>query len=81
VILRSALPTEGSRVCSSTKPLFAPKALRFPVIDCPAFCAGAVIRGPKWRSRDPNVASGSWGVAVTGSWRWVARSCPPAFRA
>jgi hypothetical protein len=30
-----------------SKPFFAPKALYFLVIDCPAFCAGVVIRGPK----------------------------------
>jgi hypothetical protein len=44
-----------------SKPLFAPKALYFLVIDCPAFCTGVVIRGPKWRSQDRNVASGSGG--------------------
>lgn len=41
-----------------SKPLFAPKALHFLVIDCPAFFAGVVIRAPKWRSQDRNVASG-----------------------
>ena len=44
-----------------SKPLFAPKALQFLVIDCLAFCTGVVIRGPKWRSQDRNVASGSGG--------------------
>ena len=44
-----------------SKPLFAPKALHFLVIDCPAFCTGVVIPGPKWRSQDRNVASGSRG--------------------
>jgi hypothetical protein len=44
-----------------SKPLFAPKALQFLVIDCPAFYTGVVICGPKWRSQDRNVASGSWG--------------------
>ncbi|OBI78024.1 hypothetical protein A9X01_27700 [Mycobacterium asiaticum] len=29
------------------KPFFAPKALHLLVIDCPAFSAGVVIRGPK----------------------------------
>jgi hypothetical protein len=59
-----------------SKPLFAPKALHFLVIDCPAFCTGVVIRGPKWRSQNRNVTSGSWRVAVTGAWRLVARCCP-----
>jgi hypothetical protein len=44
-----------------SKPLFAPKALQFLVIDCPLFCTGVVLCGPKWRSQDRNVASGSWG--------------------
>jgi hypothetical protein len=48
-----------------SKPLFAPKALHLLVIDCPALCTGVVIRGPKWRIRIV-------GLAVTGSWRWVA---------
>jgi hypothetical protein len=36
-------------LCHS-KPFFAPKALHFLVIDCPTFCAGVVIRGPKPRA-------------------------------
>jgi len=55
-----------------SKPLFAPTALHFLVIDCPAFGTGVVIRGPKWRSQDRTVASGSGRLAVAGSWRWVA---------
>jgi hypothetical protein len=38
-----------------SKPFFAPKALHFLVIDCPAFCAGAVMRA----GRNP-VADGPW---------------------
>ena len=44
-----------------SKPLFAPKALQFLVIDCPLFCTGVVLCGPKWRSQDRTVASGSRG--------------------
>jgi hypothetical protein len=40
-----------------SKPLFAPKALHFLVIECPAFCTGVVRRAPKWRSEDRNVAA------------------------
>jgi hypothetical protein len=39
-----------------SKPFYAPKALHFLVIDCPAFCAGVAIRGPKWRSQDRNAS-------------------------
>ena len=63
----------------------APKALDLLVIHLPAFTAGIVIRGPEpppgmilgvLRSQSRNAASGSSGVAATGSWRWVARCCP-----
>jgi hypothetical protein len=90
VILRSTIAPKDSRVCSSTietilighpKPFFAPKTLRFLVIDCPPspralwYAGRNPVADRTWHSgaaRTRNVASGSWGavnrlVALGGS--------------
>ena len=62
-----------------TQTHFTLKPLDLLVIHCPALTAGIAISRPEaatGKLLGVRAASGSCGLAATGSWRWVARCCP-----